>query len=47
MLYRTGGEETVAWYAAFHKSPSWRVEKQHGISPRELEYLLRGPTAAA
>jgi hypothetical protein len=46
MLYRTGGEETVAWYAAFHKSPTWRVEKQHGISPQELQHLLRVPASA-
>jgi hypothetical protein len=40
MLYRSHGGEVFSWYASFHKSPLWKLDRCHGITATELTHLL-------
>ena len=44
MLYRTDQDEVFTWYASFHRSPEWRVDRHRGISPSELQHRLQCAT---
>lgn len=41
MLYRTNQGEIFSWYASFHRSPTWRLERHRGISPTEIQRQLQ------
>ena len=40
MLYRTNQGEVSSWYASFHRSPTWRLDRHRGISPTEVQRQL-------
>lgn len=41
MLYRSYGDDVFSWYASFHRSPTWRLDRHQGISPTELQRQLQ------
>ena len=41
MLYRTNQDEVFSWYASFHRSPTWRLDRHRGISPTEVQRQLQ------
>ena len=41
MLYRTDQEEVFSWYASFHKTSAWRLDRHRGISPGEVQHVLQ------
>lgn len=41
MLYRTEQDEVFSWYASFHKTSEWKLDRHCGISPGEVQHLLR------
>lgn len=43
MLYSTAEDEAFSWYASFHKFPNWHLERHRGISPIELQQILKCP----
>ena len=46
MLYHTNQDEGCSWYASFHRSPAWRIDRQRGISATELQHLLLSAAVA-
>ena len=40
MVYSTRGEATLAWYASFRRTDSWRLTKVKGIDQSRVESLL-------
>ena len=40
MLYRTDQDEVFSWYASFHRTSGWRLDRHRGISPTEVQHLL-------
>jgi hypothetical protein len=49
MVYVVAGDSQSAWYASFHRSTTWQVNKVSGLSKNELLHLtndsLRGQNA--
>lgn len=41
MLYRTHQTDVLSWYASFHRSPTWRLDRHRGISPTEVQRLFQ------
>ncbi len=41
MLYRTEQDEVFSWYASFHKTSEWKLDRHRGISPGEVQHLLQ------
>ena len=41
MLYRTNHDKVFSWYASFHRSPTWRLDRHRGISPTEVQRQLQ------
>jgi hypothetical protein len=40
MHYHTENDEVLSWYASFHRAPTWRLDRQKGISRVEVQELL-------
>jgi hypothetical protein len=41
MLYRSNQDAVFSWYASFHRSPTWRLDRHRGISPTEVQRQLQ------
>ncbi len=41
MLYRTEQAEVFPWYASFHRTTEWKLDRHRGISPCEVQHLLQ------
>ena len=41
MLYRTDQDDVFSWYASFHRTSEWRLDRHRGISPDEVQHLLQ------
>ena len=41
MLYRTDQGDVISWYASFHRTAVWRLDRYRGISPEEVQHMLQ------